>query len=144
MYICKMTSIQGFSLQILSTTPPSAPHIWIQGLMLAWQVLKLLSYTLSPFYFCFSGRVLILPEATLDINPPTYTFLIAGIIDTYHYTQDCLLRWGLTNFLTRPTLNLHPPHLHIPRNWGYKGEPPCLATHCSILQQKIGNILPAH
>jgi hypothetical protein len=47
-----------------------------------------LKYTLSPFFALsyFSDKFSLLLTSSLDINHPTYTFLLAGIIDVKYHT----------------------------------------------------------
>jgi hypothetical protein len=90
-------------------------RIWSQDLTLA-------KPTPSPFCFSyFSDKITLLCGLTTCLEiPPSYDSYVAGLIGTIMPPCFLLLRWGLVNFLSGPTLNHDLCLLCI---WDYSHEP---------------------
>jgi hypothetical protein len=80
--------------------------------------------------FCFnyfSDRILhFLPRTSLDLHPPTYAFLLAGITGVHHLAG-ILVEIGVSLF-AQAGLNLNPFDLWLLSSWDYRPEPLCSAN----------------
>jgi hypothetical protein len=89
------------------------------------------TWAMPPVLFCFSyfsGSVSsIFLQLASDLDPPTYSLPCS--LDQKHASPHPVywLRWGLTNFLPRLTLNCDPSDLHLLSSWFYRCRPPSLA-----------------